>query len=99
MLTCVVVVVALGIFGGSLTLIPKLGLELIPQMSQGEFNVEFKAEPGTPLDNTDTIIRDAQLIAATIPEIDDKLIIEPCPDLLIIGTAYLHPRKTLSKFT
>ena len=66
----VVVVVALGIFGGSLTLIPKLGLELIPQMSQGEFNVEFKAEPGTPLDNTDTIIRDAQLIAATIPEID-----------------------------
>ena len=65
-----IIVTALVIFGGSLSLIPRLGLELIPQMSQGEFNIEFKAQPGTPLNNTDAIINEAQRIAATIPAID-----------------------------
>jgi HAE1 family hydrophobic/amphiphilic exporter-1 len=64
-----VIISALLIFVSTLTLIPRLGLELIPQMSQGEFNIEFKAEPGTPLNTTDAFINDAQRIAATIPEI------------------------------
>ena len=66
----IVIILALGAFAGSLSLIPRLGLELIPQMSQGEFNIEFRAEPGTPLNNTDIIINDAQAIAATIPAIE-----------------------------
>ncbi|MBT8450243.1 MAG: efflux RND transporter permease subunit, partial [Gammaproteobacteria bacterium] len=65
-----VIVLALAAFGGTVLMIPRLGLELIPQMSQGEFNIEFQADPGTPLTNTDTIINDAQLIAATIPAIE-----------------------------
>ena len=48
--------VAVGIFAGTMTLVPRLGVELIPQLSQGEFNVEFKLEPGTPLEQTDGVL-------------------------------------------
>ena len=65
-----VVLAAFSIFGASLTLIPQLGMELIPQMSQGEFDIEFRAEPGTPLSKTDSIINRAQSIASTMDEIE-----------------------------
>ena len=61
---------AFGIFAASLSLVPQLGMELIPQMSQGEFDIEFRAEPGTPLSKTDSIINRAQSIASTIDEIE-----------------------------
>ena len=51
-----IVLVAIGIFAGTMALVPRLGVELIPQLSQGEFNVEFKLEPGTPLEQTDGIL-------------------------------------------
>ena len=51
-----VVLFAFLIFGGTMTLVPRLGVELIPQLSQGEFNVEFKLEPGTPLEQTDGVL-------------------------------------------
>ena len=51
-----ILLVAAGIFAGTMTLVPRLGLELIPQLSQGEFNVEFKLEPGTPLEQTDGVL-------------------------------------------
>jgi len=41
---------ALAIFAGSLTLVPSLGVELIPQLAQDEFNVELRLPPGTPLE-------------------------------------------------
>ncbi len=65
-----VMISAMGIFAASLSLLPQLGIELIPQMSQGEFNIEFKAEPGTPLAKTDAIINDAQRIAETVEAIE-----------------------------
>ena len=34
-------------------ILPQLGTELIPQMSQGEFNVDLRLPPGTPLEQTD----------------------------------------------
>ncbi|MFO1395246.1 MAG: efflux RND transporter permease subunit, partial [Steroidobacteraceae bacterium] len=34
-------------------ILPRLGTELIPQMSQGEFNVDLRLSPGTPLEQTD----------------------------------------------
>lgn len=40
----------------SLTLLPKLGMELIPDMSQGEFYVEINLPTGSQLINTDQVI-------------------------------------------
>jgi HAE1 family hydrophobic/amphiphilic exporter-1 len=39
---------------------PRLGTELIPQMSQGEFNVDLRLPPGTPLEQTDRAVQAAQ---------------------------------------
>lgn len=56
----VVILIALGAFGGTITLIPKIGIELIPQLSQGEFAVEFKLPPGTPIEETDDALKSVQ---------------------------------------
>ncbi|GAB5408262.1 MAG: efflux RND transporter permease subunit [Balneolaceae bacterium] len=56
----IVLLIAFGTFGGSLTLIPKIGIELIPQLSQGEFAVEFTLPPGTPIEETDQALRKVQ---------------------------------------
>jgi HAE1 family hydrophobic/amphiphilic exporter-1 len=55
---------ALGLFVFSLALVPQLGVELIPQLSQGEFRVEFRLPPGTPLERTDKVIARVQAAAA-----------------------------------
>jgi HAE1 family hydrophobic/amphiphilic exporter-1 len=41
-------------------IVPQLGTELIPQMSQGEFNVDLRLPPGAPLEQTDRAVRAAQ---------------------------------------
>ena len=56
----IVILIALGAFGGTVALIPKIGIELIPQLSQGEFSVEFKLPPGTPIEETDNALREVQ---------------------------------------
>ena len=56
----VVLSVALMSFVGSLALVPQIGIELIPQLSQGEFAVEFKLPPGTPIEETDKALRSVQ---------------------------------------
>jgi HAE1 family hydrophobic/amphiphilic exporter-1 len=61
--------IALLLFIVSLTLIPVLGLELIPQLSQGEFQVEFRLPPGTPLYQTDEVIASIQEHAKSIDRI------------------------------
>ena len=50
-------------------MIPILGVELIPQLSQGEFEVEFKLPPGTPLNYTDAMIARVQNSANKIEKI------------------------------
>jgi len=55
-----VVVSAVLIFAGSMALVPRLGTELIPQLSQGEFNVDLRLPPGATLAETDRAIRAAQ---------------------------------------
>lgn len=47
------VVLALVLFGGSLLLVPRLGMELVPSLAQGEFQVDVQLEAGTPLAETD----------------------------------------------
>jgi len=61
-----VIVIALAIFAGTMSLIPRLGTELIPQLSQGEFNVDLRLAPGAPLAETDRAIQAAQSAAAGI---------------------------------
>ncbi len=55
-----VVFSALLIFAGAMALVPRLGTELIPQLSQGEFNVDLRLPPGAPLAETDRAIQAAQ---------------------------------------
>ncbi len=61
--------VAFAMFAGTALLVPKLGVELIPQLSQGEFNVEFKLEPGTPLEQTDLVLASLQQTAIGVSDI------------------------------
>jgi HAE1 family hydrophobic/amphiphilic exporter-1 len=44
--------------------------ELIPQLSQGRFEVTAELAPGTPLEQTDRIMRQIQQQAATSPGVD-----------------------------
>jgi HAE1 family hydrophobic/amphiphilic exporter-1 len=55
-----VIFLALLIFAGAMSLVPRLGTELIPQLSQGEFNVDLRLPPGAPLSETDRAIQAAQ---------------------------------------
>jgi len=61
-----VVVTAILIFAGTMLLVPRLGTELIPQFSQGEFDVDLRLSPGAPLSETDRAIQAAQRAAAGI---------------------------------
>jgi HAE1 family hydrophobic/amphiphilic exporter-1 len=48
------VIISVSLF--SILFIPKLGIELIPPMSQGEFDVEITLPTGSRLENTDKIL-------------------------------------------
>ena len=48
---------AAAIFVATMLLIPRLGTELIPQLSQGEFDVDLRLSPGSPLIETDRVIQ------------------------------------------
>ncbi len=61
-----VVLTAILIFAGTMSLVPRLGTELIPQFSQGEFDVDLRLSPGAPLSETDRAIQAAQRAAAGI---------------------------------
>ncbi|MFQ5609616.1 MAG: efflux RND transporter permease subunit, partial [Woeseiaceae bacterium] len=55
-----VLVAAAVVFVATMSLVPRLGTELIPQLSQGEFNVDLRLPPGSPLSETDRAIRAAR---------------------------------------
>ncbi len=55
---------------GSLMLVPQLGMELIPSLSQGEFNVEFQLPPGTPIEQTDRALQQIQRAAGEVDPIN-----------------------------
>ena len=61
--------VAFSLFAGTLVLIPRLGVELIPQLVQGELDLEFRLPPGTPLDQTDAVLKRVQETATEVPSI------------------------------
>ncbi len=55
-----VLTIAILSFVGSMALVQQIGIELIPQLSQGEFKVEFKLPPGTPIEQTDSALKAVQ---------------------------------------
>ncbi|MBN1885122.1 MAG: efflux RND transporter permease subunit [Candidatus Krumholzibacteriota bacterium] len=61
-----VLFIAFGLFVVSLAAATRIGVELIPQLSQGEFQVEFRLSPGTPLEATDEAIAGIQEAAGNI---------------------------------
>ena len=61
-----VLVSATLVFVGSMALVPRLGTELIPQLSQGEFSVNLRLPPGSPLKETDRAIQAAQAATGAI---------------------------------
>ncbi len=64
-----VVAVAAGILLLTAAVVPMLGSELIPQMSQGEFIADIRLAPGTPLEQTDRAMAAAQKEAMALPGI------------------------------
>jgi HAE1 family hydrophobic/amphiphilic exporter-1 len=58
------------IFVATMSLLPRLGTELIPQLSQGEFNVDLRLQPGAPLAETDRAIQAAQSATVGIEAVD-----------------------------
>jgi HAE1 family hydrophobic/amphiphilic exporter-1 len=61
---------AVALFAFTLAVIaPRLGTELIPQMSQGEFNADLRLPPGAPLEQTDRVVRAAQQASAQIGDV------------------------------
>ncbi len=64
-----VVAVAALLFAGSMALVPRLGSELIPQLSQGEFSVKLRLPPGSPLSETDRAIQSVQAATTGIDAI------------------------------
>ncbi len=65
----IVVGLAVMIFAGTMSLLPRLGTELIPQFSQGEFSVDLRLPPGAPLNETDRAIQATQRAAAAIDDV------------------------------
>lgn len=47
-------------FGWSVWMFPRLGFDLVPSFSQGEFGFAVELPEGTPLDRTDAFVRDVQ---------------------------------------
>jgi HAE1 family hydrophobic/amphiphilic exporter-1 len=52
------------------TLIPRLGFDVIPSMSQGEFYVEVQLPVGSAIERTDKVLKQLADVAALQPEID-----------------------------
>jgi len=62
--------IAGALFALSLMVMPRLGMELIPQLAQGRFNVELTLQPGTPLEGTDEVVRSFQQFAGKVKGVE-----------------------------
>ena len=62
--------IAVAVFAITLLPLSKLGTELIPQLSQGEFSVKLRLPAGAPLESTDRAVRAVQRMAAQLPNVE-----------------------------
>jgi HAE1 family hydrophobic/amphiphilic exporter-1 len=65
-----VLVTAFGLLAATALILPSLGTELIPQLSQGEFTVKMRLPAGAPLETTDQQIRTIHAAARNLPNLD-----------------------------
>ncbi len=61
---------AFGILAVTALILPRLGTELIPQLSQGEFTVKMRLPAGSPLETTDRQVQYIHEAARTLRNID-----------------------------
>ncbi|MCP4662657.1 MAG: efflux RND transporter permease subunit, partial [bacterium] len=66
----VVVAMSFLLFAGAVYLVPTLGLDLIPPLSQGEFSFRVELPEGTPLDGTDGFIAGIEEVLAEDPRVE-----------------------------
>lgn len=57
-------------FAATMAMIPTLGVELIPQLSQGEIYADIRLTPGTPLESTDKVIKSVDDTARELDIVD-----------------------------
>ena len=66
----VVVGAAAALFGAAVYLMPYLGIELQPEVDEGEVRVNVELEPGTRIEVTDAVMQDLRrTVAETVPEV------------------------------
>jgi len=61
---------ALALFALALALLPRLGMELVPALEQGEFRVELALAPGTPLEQTGQMVAGLASMASEWPQVE-----------------------------
>lgn len=64
-----VLVVTILVTGASILLVPKLGMELIPKLSQGEFFVEVTLPSGTRVERTDNLLAELAKVTNSQPDV------------------------------
>ncbi len=62
-----ILTVAGAAFVAAMLLLPLLGADLIPQLAQDRFDLTVKLPPGTPLQQTDNMVRDLQVAHSREP--------------------------------
>ncbi|MBI5365152.1 MAG: efflux RND transporter permease subunit [Planctomycetes bacterium] len=78
-----VVFVAAGCFAFSLTRVSRLGLDLLPDVHQGEFTLHVGLPVGTPLENTDAVLTELEHRIGQLPEVQSTaLVVGVEPDTL-----------------
>lgn len=61
---------AFGMLAATALILPSLGTELIPQLSQGEFTVKMRLPAGSPLETTDRQVQIIHGAARDLPNLD-----------------------------
>ncbi len=64
-----ILVASTAAFVFTVALVPGLGMDLIPQLAQGRFEMTVKLPPGTPLSESDAVVRELQRRHAEDPRL------------------------------
>jgi HAE1 family hydrophobic/amphiphilic exporter-1 len=65
-----VLVAALALLAGAASMVPKLGVDLIPPFAQGEFSFKIDLPEGTPLELTDSVVSEIASGLETQPTVE-----------------------------
>ncbi len=71
----------------SVLLLPKLGMELIPDMSQGEFFVEINLPTGSQLENTDQVIANLAIFTTDLNGVERTYALAGTGSLMNVSTS------------